>query len=158
MCPHVPAERRIRDCLAHSRERLFTVSYAQALAFLREALGALNVPNAKTFAFHAFRRGLSQDLLRARTPLRDILAACDWSSQTFAWYLSREQIDEHAVLAAAADLSDDDDVRNTSSPPSSRPLLRQLHWGTSRDAWRSGRLAAVRESKRPLSLGGDAQD
>ena len=121
MCPHTPAERRIRDCIAHSRDRLFILSYAQALTFLREAFCALQIPNPETFAFHAFRRGLSQDLLRAKTPLRDILAACDWSSKTFAWYLSREQIDEHAVLAAAADLSDDEDVCNTSEQSFSRP-------------------------------------
>ena len=121
MCPHTPAERRIRECILQNRSELFTLSYARALNHLREALIALQIPDANTYAFHAFRRGLSQDLLRAKTPLRDILAACDWSSQTFAWYLSREQIDEHAVLAAAADLSDDEHVCNTSASSSSRP-------------------------------------
>ena len=121
MCPHMPAERRIRDCIANNRATLFTLSYSQALALLRKALQSLAIPHAESYAFHAFRRGLSQDLLQAKTPLRNILAACDWSSNTFAWYLNREQIDSNAVLAAAADLSEDDDVCNPSSSSTSRP-------------------------------------
>ena len=65
-------------------------------------------PYPEEYSFHAFRRGFSQDLLKANTPLRDILDACDWKSTTFAWYLSREQIDAKAVLHAAAELSGDE--------------------------------------------------
>jgi len=129
MCPHKPAERRILDCIANNRDNLFTVSYAQGLRSLRQALHELAIPHAESYAFHAFRRGLSQDLLQANTPLRDILAACDWSSNTFAWYLGREQIDSKAVLAAAADLSDDEDACNESSSSTSRPTPSSVALG-----------------------------
>ena len=105
---HLAVERRLKSTIRHQRTSIWTVSYCQALALLRQALAAVNVPYADTYGFHAFRRGLSQDLLSAGTPLRDILAACDWKSSTFAWYLARENIDKEAVLKAAAELSDSD--------------------------------------------------
>ena len=157
MCPHTPAERRIRDCIAHNRERLFTVSYAKALSQLRAALHALNVPEPSTFAFHAFRRGFSQDLLKAQTPLRDILAACDWSSQTFAWYLSREKIDEGAVLAAAAELSDDEDDSSPSDSSSTVPTARTVALGSVQLA-QSQTFSLCRRAHDHSHWGGDAQD
>ena len=52
---------------------------------------------------------MAHDLLTTHTPLREILEACGWRSTTFAWYMSREEIDAEAVLAAAAPLPADED-------------------------------------------------
>ena len=108
MCPHAIAEKRIIAAKKHKSTRLFTLSYPNAQTKLRKACCILGEPSPEEFTFHAFRRGFSQDLLKANTPLRDILDACDWKSTTFAWYLSREQIDAKAVLQAAAELSGDE--------------------------------------------------
>ncbi len=109
LCPHAVAERRVRWVKGVPRSRLFTVTYATAHKAPQAACAAVGQSRPEEYTFHAFRRGFAQDLLRANTPLRDILAACDWRSATFAWYLSRESIDAQAVLQAAAELSGEED-------------------------------------------------
>ena len=89
-----------------------------SLKLFRLGLTAIGRPNAHEYGLHAFRRGLTQDLLKANTPLRDILAACDWRSSTFAWYMARETIDNMAVLKAAHELSDDEDDESEPSSAS----------------------------------------
>lgn len=107
LCPHRAVERRIREARRMGNDQhLFPVSYTVATTRLRQALAACGYAAPDTFSFHAFRRGLARDLLSAKTPLQDILAACDWRSATFAWYIGREEIDAHATIAAAEALSD----------------------------------------------------
>ena len=79
------------------------------MKLLRLGLASIGVADVEAYGLHAFRRGLAQATLKADTPLRDILAACDWRGSTFAWYLERDNIDNQAVLRAANELSDHDD-------------------------------------------------
>ena len=87
---------------------MLTLSYEQAMRRLKSALTALGIENAEEYGLHSFRRGSAHDLLLAKTPLRDVLAACDWRSSAFQEYMGREQIDAEALLAAADALSDGD--------------------------------------------------
>ena len=111
MCPHKAASRTLRVCMDEGKNLLFPrLTYTGATGKLRRCLHTIGVAEAASYSFHAFRRGLAHDLLIAKTPLRDVLAACDWRSNAFAWYMGRGEIDAEAVLAAAAELSDDDPV------------------------------------------------
>ena len=109
ICPHTAAARLLSAAKHHEAGRLTRLSIAGFTTKLRAVLADLNIPDAEAFGTHAFRRGLSADLLAAKTPLHDILAACDWRSGVFSWYMGRSNIDTHAVLAAAHELSDGDD-------------------------------------------------
>ena len=106
MCPHRAASNRMRCALAAGQNNIFQVTYPGALVLLRDELQALGVEDAPGYGFHAFRRGFAHDMLLARTPLREVLAACDWRSSAFAIYMGRTNIDAEAVLAASADVSD----------------------------------------------------
>ena len=108
MCPHRAVLSRLRSARSRNSQFLFTFSYAQATARLRQCIDTLNIGVGKDFSFHCLRRGLAHDLLTAKTPLRDVLAACDWRSSTFAWYMCREEINSAAILEAAFALSDEE--------------------------------------------------
>ena len=109
LCIHLAVERRLKSCIRQQRTKIWTLMYHQAMQLLRSALTELGTPDAHAYGLHAFRRGIAQDLMRADTPIRDILAACDWRSSAFEWYLARENIDNAAVLRAASALSDEDE-------------------------------------------------
>lgn len=109
LCIHTASQRRLNAAAGARRPDIWTISYAMSLKLLRLGLSAIGRANSQEYGVHAFRRGLAQDLLKASTPLRDILAACDWRSSTFAWYMERENIDNMAVLQAAHELSDNYD-------------------------------------------------
>ena len=116
LCIHTSVARRLHSATTMKRPDIWTISYDMALKLLRVGLSAIGIPDAQSYGLHAFRRGLARDLLKANTPLKDILAACDWRSSTFAWYMARETIDNMAVLQAAQELSDNED--DESEPPS----------------------------------------
>ena len=116
LCIHTSVARRLHSATSMKRPDIWTISYDMALKLLRVGLSAIGDPHAQSYGLHAFRRGLARDLLKVNTPLKEILAACDWRSSTFAWYMARETIDNMAVLQAAQELSDNED--DESEPPS----------------------------------------
>ncbi len=83
---------------------------ANVLVKLRVALGRLNVPRAKEYRTHDFRRGHAQDLAAAGADLASILAAGEWRSPAFLAYLSREELEGDAVLQAHLAESDDEEA------------------------------------------------
>ena len=59
-------------------------------------------------AWHAFRRGMAQDMLSRGDPLAEILLAGGWRSGAFLRYLSRQDLDRRVALEFAMAASGDE--------------------------------------------------
>ena len=66
--------------------------------------GALGLPTQ----WHAFRRGMAQDMLERGDALAEILLAGGWRSGAFLRYLSRADLDHRVALEYAIQASDDE--------------------------------------------------
>ena len=62
------------------------------------SLSALAVPLGLKPAWHAFRRGMAQDMLARGDPLAEILLAGGWRSGAFLRYLCRIEVDKEVAL------------------------------------------------------------
>ena len=75
-----------------------------ASSALCKVTGPLNLPAV----WHAFRRGMAQDMLSNGSPLGEILLAGGWRSGAFLRYLSRFDLDKRAALEFATAESGDE--------------------------------------------------
>ena len=86
---------------------------ATATRVLRGALATLGVADASLYRPHDFRRGHAQDMLKAKSTVKDILLAGRWRSPKFLEYLDLGVLEEMAVMethmGAVLDESSSDD-------------------------------------------------
>jgi hypothetical protein len=78
---------------------------ARVLLALRNLFVELEIPNARVYRTHDFRRGHAEDLKRCGARLYEIPAAGDWSSAAFILYLDKERLARDAVAEAYAGFS-----------------------------------------------------
>lgn len=87
------------------RQRLFTLQPAAALADLRRLSAFLDLGRP---GWHAFRRGMAQDMLDGGSSLSQILQAGGWRSSAFLRYLIKHDVDAREAAEFAIADSDSD--------------------------------------------------
>jgi hypothetical protein len=105
LCPHRALERRMAAAQQREDGRICTIRYVRFNDEVRRLAGIVGAPSPEEFASHAFRRGFSRDLLEARTPLKQVLEACGWSSTAFALYMGQDAIEGETALDMAEGMS-----------------------------------------------------
>ena len=81
---------------------------------LRRRLACLNIEAYGEYGLHSFRRGHAMDLVERGGDLAMILAAGDWNSSAFKFYLCQMRLESRTVAQAQGEHSSDseDDVCN----------------------------------------------
>ncbi len=85
---------------AQPGDRLFTTAVARgAIAWLRIALGAREIPNAGRFTLHSLRRGGARSLAKNGGDLATLPLAGGWRSSAFRSYLGLVGMGKFVVTA-----------------------------------------------------------
>ena len=90
--------------------RLSGLRPASALANLRNLLSQMEIPEAKRYRSHDFRRGHTQDLMEGGSPCAEILRAGQWCP--LKSYLDWAKVEDKAVhyTHGISSSDEDDDV------------------------------------------------
>ena len=90
--------------------RIFHDSIASdAALWLKIALEARGVPDAKRYGLHSLRRGAAEELRKNGAHLSTILQAGGWKNSAFSAYLDSQRLENDTVTASMTTLFDLDD-------------------------------------------------
>lgn len=101
----------------NSRHNIFGTSYTQFMKKLRRHAALLPGALNGRVGSHAFRRGMTSDLLKGGGRLSDILVSGGWRSSAFQCYLEKAEVDQLAFADMLLEQSDSEGEAEVGEAP-----------------------------------------
>ncbi len=103
---------RLYDLWAHARSenrrKVFQIPKGLLATYLKEAGHTLGLANANRLGSHAFRRGATQDMVNAGSPIALILRLGGWKSDSVLHYMVMDDLENRNYALKASEDSDSD--------------------------------------------------